>query len=53
VSSLLTVNPHSGFGHHALNFRGRTPRLRFDTMSSRATTKINGYEANGEAAMPR
>ncbi len=26
---------NSGFGHHALNFRGRTPRLRFDRMSSR------------------
>ena len=47
------VNPHSGFGHHAINFRGRTLRPRFDTMSSRATTKIHRSEASGEAAMPR
>ena len=25
---------HSGFGHNALNFHGRMPRLRFDRMSS-------------------
>ena len=53
LSSLLTVNPHSGFGHNALNFRGRTPRLRFDRMSSSATTTIHRSEASGEAAMPR
>ena len=28
---------HSGFGHNAINFRGTTPRLRFDTMLDRAT----------------
>gem|GEM_PF-4434053 len=37
VSSLLALNPHSRFGHHVLNFRGRTPRLRFDAMSDHAT----------------
>jgi len=41
VSSLVALNPHSGFGHHALNLRGRTPRLRFDTMSDRATAIQN------------
>ena len=35
---------HSGFGHNALNFRGRTPQLRFT---------IDWSEASGEAAMPR
>jgi len=25
---------HSGFGHNALNFHGRMPRLRFDRMLS-------------------
>ena len=45
---------HFGFGHNALNFRGRTPRLRFDRMSSSESfTTIHGSEASGEAAMPR
>ena len=44
---------HSGFGHNALNFRGRTPRLRFDRMSTSATTTIHRSELSGEAAMPR
>ena len=44
---------HSGFGHNALNFRGRTPRLRFDRMSPSATTTIHRSEASGDAAMPR
>ena len=30
---LVLTNPHSEFGHDAINFPGRTPRLRFDTMS--------------------
>ena len=51
VSSLLTVNPHSGFGNHAINFHGRTPRLRFDRTSSRATTTIHWSEASGDASL--
>ena len=49
---LLSFCSHSGFGQNAINFRGRTPRLRFDRMSPGATTTINRSEASGEAAMP-
>jgi len=31
----------SGFGHNALNFHGRMPRLRFDRMSSKANPPYN------------
>ncbi len=43
VATTLPVSgsSHSGFGHNALNFRGRTPRLRFDRMSDRATAIYN------------
>jgi len=38
---------HSGFGHSALNFHGRMPRLRFDRMSSSESLlgerQISGY----------
>jgi len=44
---------NSGFGHNALNFPGRTPRLRFDRMSPSATTTVHRSEASGEAVMPR
>gem|GEM_PF-4032673 len=45
---------HSGFGHNALNFHRRMPRLRFDTMSSSEShLTIHRSEVSGEAVMPR
>jgi len=37
VGNWFSANPHSGFGHHAIHFRSRTPRLRFDSTSDSAT----------------